>query len=322
MLTENDIQSCLDSLSLFFRETKSLVSVSYLYQPADRIVVRFQRNKLPGEKLPKTHTIYSTRERRVRRIPIVYEEGPDISPSLGHVKRHRPKSSPDRYRAAGIVLGGSFCQNTRNMNFYGTIAFTAGSVQWSITGGACAGGSCAAAPAIVSCNHVIALSDVGQPGDVIYTQEQPAFGTLTCAIPFRCGTWVDLALGTVGNVANTLKWSVKTIGGLAGIRRPNIGEFIHKHGARTNYTKGNVTGKTNINSTGGVFRGVFSTTPGFSCHGDSGSAVVAGNGDVVGIISWGDEMPCEQNPTGYFYTLDRPGEILNDFSRDGLALVF
>jgi hypothetical protein len=117
-------------------------------------------------------------------------------------------------------------------------------------------------------------------------------------------------MATATDLGVTQIWTVRQIGVLGNSNRnPNIGEGIQKFGARTGFTTGSVSGKTNIVAGGHVFNGVYSTSGGFSCPGDSGSAVVSNDvaKSLVGIIAWGDEVPCENNPRAYFYSLmDHP----------------
>src|SRR5262249_35264689 len=155
---------------------------------------------------------------------------------------------------------GSMCKNLRFPDYYGTVSFTAPSVEWRVQSGTCNGMSCRVGPTLVSNNHVIAHSDQGQIGDIIATGQVNNMGTLACVIPLRCNTSVDLALATITDPATTELFSVHQIGRLANVRRPSMGESIQKYGATTHYTRGSITAFGNIHVGGRTIIGVFQTS--------------------------------------------------------------
>src|SRR5215218_5852042 len=90
-----------------------------------------------------------------------------------------------------------------------------------------------------------------------------------------------------------------------GALQPVMGEQIMKTGARTGTTSGKITGIEHINvDVGGqvrTFNFAYRTSGGFGCPGDSGSAVVGNDLYLLGFFSWGESIPCSQNPVAYFW---------------------
>jgi len=298
------IQALLDQVTLEYIDNPAFISVEFTQE--ERIVVRFSRlDSLPKDA--RTNIVCSPVEGRPEAtIEIAYEEGPEIVESLGEVDRDPPN---EEFLATAGEMGGDQCRNANNMNYYGTISFYASSVSYD-TSGLC-NSNCSAAPALFSNNHVIARSDQASIGEVIWTPFNPDVARLSCFIPFRCNSSTDMALARVNDLTGISRFTVRTIGKMTGIRRPGIGEGIQKHGARTGYTTGTVSGQTNIKVGKYWFRRVFSTSGGFGCSGDSGSSVVGNDKNLLGIFSWGDDLPCSQNPRGYFWPFINPGTLSN-----------
>jgi hypothetical protein len=304
-LTTDDIQIALDEITELHSLSNGFISVEFTQD--EKLVVRYRELDYKISSAPEEIELTSSESGKTYKIPVEYEAGPEIIPSFGDVEIHKPYESPE---ALAGEMGGDECRNANSMNYYGTISFYAGGIELEASG-RCRK-RCGASPALMSNNHVIGRSDSGRKGEVIWTRFRADTARLECLLPFSCRGDVDVAIAKVGNISGISKWTVRTIGKLNGIRRPRIGESIQKHGARTGYTTGSVTGQTNIRVGSHTFRRVFSTSGGFSCPGDSGSSVVASNKDVIGILSWGDKVPCSSNPRGYFWTLINPGTLSDD----------
>ncbi len=303
--TTDEIQSALDEITQENDQNNGFISVEYTEK--DTIIVRYRDMKYRTHDARDSIDITSSAEGKKRKISINYEEGPDITLSFGHVDEHPPMEKSDEMVGE---MGGDQCRNSNRMNYYGTISFYSKSVSYEASGRC--NSRCTAAPALVSNNHVIARSDAGQRGESIWTPFRSDVARLECFVPLRCISSADFAMAKVNNMAGITTWTVRTIGRLAGVRRPRIGEGIKKHGARTGYTTGRVTGQSNIRVGSYTYYRVFVTNGGFGCAGDSGSSVVANNNDLVGIYSWGDDVPCSNNPRGYFWTLENPGSLNHD----------
>lgn len=305
-LTSDEIQKALDEITNSHLGNNGFVLVEFTSDGT--FVVRYTDIKYLLQGVSNEIEIFSSHERKAIKFTITHEVGPEIIPVFGNIKAHPPYASVE---ALIGEMGGDQCRNANRMDYYGTITFYAGSIQIETTGGNCSIRQCGAAPALMSNNHVIGRSDAAQRGEVIWTPFRADAAKLECLIPFSCRSSTDVAIAKVGDISGISKWTVRTIGALRGVRRPNIGEIIKKHGARTGYTTGTVTGQTNIKVGSYIYNRVFSTSGGFSCPGDSGAAVVASNNDVVGVLSWGDSAPCESNPRGYFWTFVNPGALRN-----------
>lgn len=236
-------------------------------------------------------------------MTIAYEEGPAIGTLIGHLEN----DPPFPIAATNTVAGGDQCRNAQAPTYYGTISFFCTEISVEVRG-PYGNKKCTQANAIVSNNHVIGRSDAGAAGEIINGQTITDIARLSCTMPFKLQGNVDISLGVITDLTKTQNWHVRDIGPLAGIRRP-AKEGIRKYGARTGFTSGAVTGTANIKIGQYNYFRVFVTTGGFGCPGDSGSTVVAANNDVLGIFSWADIVPCDQNPKGYFFTLIKPGTL-------------
>ncbi|WP_432473348.1 trypsin-like serine protease [Amphritea sp. HPY] len=302
--TSDEIQKALDEITEAHNQNNGFIAVEYT---EEKFVVRYRDMHYLIASAPNDIEVYSSKDNILHKVPITYESGPEIIPAFGNIEEHPP------YEQANMLvgeMGGDQCRNSNSMGSYGTITLYAKSITLEASGRCNL--TCSAAPALMSNNHVIGRSDAGRKGEVIWTPFRADTARLECLIPFSCRSDTDVALARVHNTAGISNWTVRTIGRLNNLRRPNIGESIKKHGARTGYTTGRVTGQTNIRVGAYTYRRVFSTTGGFSCPGDSGSAVVASNNDLIGVLSWGDSIPCDNSPRGYFWTLVNPGRLSED----------
>lgn len=166
-----------------------------------------------------------------------------------------------------------------------------------------------AADGFLSNNHVIADLDALPPGTALTASTrlgQPALATASLAgfIPTSDSfVMLDVAAGTGLTPPNYL-WAVRGLGPPnPAFRNPaDSGESITKSGARTGVTAGATTGRSIIRApgAGGIrwYNGIYSTTPNFHDHGDSGSIVLGNNNDIVGMATWIDDT----TKVGYFFT--------------------
>lgn len=299
ILPEDQAQDALDRLTERFGGLPEFVSVELT---STHLIVRLL--SLPSNiDLPCSIGARDSQGEHVD-VHVEYLPGPAIVPSLGRVGVD--PIDPSAVSRVG-EMGGDECRNMNASNYYGTIGLFAAKATVQLTGKCNV--QCVSEPALLSNNHVIARSDAGHAGEQIFAPTNPNVAKLKCIVPFRCESDIDFALAQVEPGAQPQYWTVRTIGLLGAVRRPRIGESIQKHGARTGYTTGVVTGVANIRVGNYLFRGVFVTTGGFACPGDSGSAVVAtSNRDLLGLHSWGDDVDCSQRPRGYFWTFIRPGQ--------------
>ncbi|HEY2783026.1 MAG TPA: trypsin-like serine protease [Steroidobacteraceae bacterium] len=302
--TDVDIQRALNSITSKYRRHPELVCVEYTH--SSRFICRFSDLRVLKGAIHDTVELRSTRLGTVSFVDIEFVEGPTISTMIGNVHLDPPLETRVPLFLDG-EMGGDQCRNANNMDYYGTITAYVRSIGYSAHNSSCQQ-DCSADNALVCCNHVIGRDDAGRPGEVIWTPFRSDTAHLSCVLPLRCSD-IDLAMATATDMTGIQRWTVRQIGLLADNRIPNIGEAIQKYGVRTGYTTGSVWSKTNINAGGHYFNGVYATTVGFGCPGDSGSAVVSNNGanSLLGVLSWVDTMPCANAPRGYFYSLtDHP----------------
>lgn len=293
--TFEEIQSILNKVAKLHESDTNFVSAEFTLE--EKIKVRYLNIKIKPSFLPLTMDLI-TQDGRIFKIEIIAEEGPSIIPSIGDVKNHPPILN--EYGLVG-EMGGDQCRNANDMGHFGTISFYVGGIQIDVNGRIC-NYHCGSDNALVSNNHVIARSDAGGIGEIVWTPFRADVARLACILPLSCQA--DFAIARFSDASNIQKWTVRTIGALNNLRNPVIGEAIKKHGARTGYTTGAILSQVVVNTGAHVYYTAFKTTPGFACQGDSGSAIVASNNDVLGIFSWVDNIPCENNPSGYFWIFD------------------
>jgi len=305
--TDSDIQIALDNLTNELSDDQRFVSVFF---DGEAFTVRYTSiDRATSTSVRKVEVLDSS-DGNLHSLSVSYEEGPNIVPSLGRVEDHEPLSD-DTHEAVGPIAGGDPCQSARDLRYYGTI--TGIFPGFTIVASGLCNFQCRSAPALISNNHVIALSDHGAPGDAIHLGLDgtgPRIATLNCILDFQCKSDTDIASANLTQTDGVIFGEIRGIGFSKKARRPVIGETIRKYGARTRLSSGRVVSQANINVGGRLFRGVFATTGGFGCPGDSGSAVVeTASTRILGVFSWSDQVPCAQNPIGYFFTLVNPGAL-------------
>jgi hypothetical protein len=304
----DELQAVLDLATEKYENLGELISVEF--NSDNQILVRFKENSIKLKELESNQKFTLKLNNEDFEFNVSLSTGPEINEAFGDIKLHPPIQAIDTQNVN--TMGGDQVRNSRDMNKYGTISFYAGSIQWE-SRGTCSI-NCTVKPALVSNNHVIALSDVGQVGDTIWTPYRADVAILDCIVPLRCTTNSDIAFARVTNRTGIKTCQIRQIGSFPfEFRRPVIGERIHKYGARTGYTTGTITGIANIRVGNRQLRGVYVTSNGFSCPGDSGSTVVAMNdtNHPLGLLSWGESIPCEQNPKGYFFAFP-PSNIIDN----------
>lgn len=295
-----EIQRVLNRIAQVHASDDNFVSAEFTGD--EKIIVRYLEHTSQSPALPSTITIPN--EKGVeKKIAISAEEGPPIVPLIGDVEKDIPFVKAP---ALAGEMGGDECRNANDMGHFGTISFYAGSLQIDVSGRIC-NYHCGSVNALISNNHVIARSDAGSIGEAIWTLFRPNVAQLACILPLSCQA--DLAVGRFSDPTGIQLWTVRTIGRLNNVRNPVIGEAIKKHGARTGYTTGTVVSQAVVNTGSHVYYNAYKTSTAFSCPGDSGSSVVAGSNDLLGILSWGDKIPCENQPAGYFWTFDFQGFV-------------
>jgi hypothetical protein len=289
----NAIQLALNRLAEMHLNDANFVSVEFTDQ--EEFKIRYLKKSQQPNFIP-TEISMITEDGAEKKLKVYSEEGPKIIPFTGDMIKDKPLT-PVELNAG--EMGGDQCGNV-NENSYGTISFYAGGLD--IAESLPCHYHCVSNSVLVSCNHVIARSDAARVGEAVWAGiSTNIVASLSCILPLSCEADLATARFTVSGIQ---LFTVRQIGRLNNVRNPRLGEPIKKYGAKTGYTTGQVVGQTVLQVNGHFFHNVFSTSPGFSCKGDSGSSVVAGNNDLLGILSWGDEIPCQNNPRGYFWIFD------------------
>ena len=291
-----DIQRALDTLTQAYESDPGFVSVGFTAD--NMIVLRFLDAARGTRNVPSSFQMSIGAEGQTVRIEVRTESGPEIAPAIGDVEKDPP------YRLApGAVageMGGDQCRNANSMTSYGTIAFYAGNAIFAQQGGCNL--RCETSPVMISNNHVIARSDAGKPGEVIWTPFRADTAKLHCVVPLRCNA--DLAFAKVTTWSGISSCRVRSIGSIfPEIRKPILGEGIRKHGARSGFTAGIVDRQENIRVGNRIYYGVYRTSRGFGCPGDSGSLVVRDDSRILGLYSWGEVIDCADDPRGWFWPL-------------------
>lgn len=299
--TFEEIQSALDAL-VFNNFTKDLNFISADYNYDGGIVVTVASLISLSSEVPNTINLLSEGENYA--IKISYEVGEEIEELIGDSEIDPPYVIED----ASVAKGGDRCINMKSPNYYGTTSFFASQIAVA------ASGRCEynykQKNIMVSNNHVIGRSDKAKKGEVIYTKANPKTALFDFLVKFSCNANVDMAVAKIEDLDRVAKWEVRELGKIGKVRRPSSKEAIRKFGARSGPTEGNVVGQSTIRVGSYYYRGVFKTSKGFACPGDSGSPVLGKNNDMVGISSWGSHSNCFEHGT-YFFTLKNPGKLLN-----------
>jgi hypothetical protein len=292
-----DVQSAIDQLTDQLVHDADLLAVEFTME--GEIQLRYRAGVPKG--LPSFAEIVLSPEGDRARVAVAAYSGPEIVPAIGDVDRHPPLT---RSPTLDVAMGGDQCRNANAMNFYGTISFFAGTAVYTQHGKCNV--NMRTSPVLISNNHVLARSDAAQLGEGIWTPSVGTVAKLDAFLPIDCNG--DLAFAQVTQWGSVRSCHVQSIGGvIADVQVPKLGEDIRKHGARTGYTGGIVGTQGNINVQGRWYRGVWGVSRGFACPGDSGSLVVRNDARMLGLHSWGENIPCEDDPRGWFWPL--PAEL-------------
>lgn len=235
-------------------------------------------------------------------IEIKYEDGPTIKEYHGDLIKEPPLDSD----LTQGILGGLAC-GIVGSNSYGTVTMTVGTFEYEASNL-----KCRERPSIISNNHVL-VKPVGTRIWVGNVNNQVA--NRTCYLPFsRKDINVDLALGKLDSFNLNGKGKIFQIGDWKNIVKVSVGGSIKKYGARSGYTSGNTTRITNIKVGNRWFRHIYETSRDFGCPGDSGSAVLDGANNWIGVYSWGEDLgenTCSKHPKGYFWAVDYRSQFLD-----------
>ncbi len=272
-----------------------LVSVGIDFANPDTIVVRHLAGAARFD-LPRYVEINGDR----------YGVRTEVSPAVGPAIA--PISELPEQAAGPPFMGGDAVRSSRDRNHYGTVGLFA-DITYDYKGRRTY--TCASTRALLSCNHVIAVSDTGERGDVLLRADGNRFGALRCFVPMLDPlVHVDVALGTYDAGLDVTRLTVRQWGKIRGIRSPKYrNEVIRKYGATTQATEGVIESIDNLRIGSKTFRGVWRTSPGFGCRGDSGSLVMGDDRKATGVYSWGEVRPCSDGPRGYFWGFADPKKL-------------
>lgn len=254
-------------------------------------------------------------------IPLERDDGTIARVPVYERLGHRPVDfaapfDPDFVGAGPPYMGGDRCHNSGEA-YQGTLGFFSNhmvfeqsgqcNVVFDVTRG------------LISNNHVLARSDRAKIGEPVWIQE-PSNETarLSHVLPLRCNA--DLAFAEALDWGSVKPQQIRGIGwlrctddGYLDVRMPNLGEGILKYGITTGLTAGTVEAIVSFPSdTGHYYRGMYRTSRGFTCPGDSGSAVVSEENALLGLIAWGDSRVCADDPHGFFFPLVRKRGLADD----------
>lgn len=193
LLSENNQQAILDEVFEKYQSFGHLISIELNYE--NQIQIRYLDGSFGIHLLKDSQIFTKVIENEIFEFEIKVSAGPKIKESIGDIRMHPPFKSSDTINYD--TMGGDQVRNTRNMNKYGTVSFYAAYIEWESRG--LCNINCNTRPAMVSNNHVIALSDSGQIGDIIWTPFRPDIAILDCALPLRCSTTSDIAFAKIIN---------------------------------------------------------------------------------------------------------------------------
>jgi len=142
--------------------------------------------------------------------------------------------------------------------------------------------------AVVSCNHILAMLDLAQPNDQIVTFRKQTDLWLDYYWPVLDNNYVpvDVAVGQSSDLTAFAENEVRGLGKIRGVAAPADRERVFKCGAATSITTAKDDGVGAIlipyyNNRTVILR---KTTPDFADVGDSGSAVLNANRELVGFV--------------------------------------
>ncbi|MBL8906334.1 MAG: hypothetical protein JNM20_06635 [Rhizobiales bacterium] len=142
--------------------------------------------------------------------------------------------------------------------------------------------------AVVSCNHILAMLDLAQLNDQIVTFRKQVDLWLEYYWPVQDAAYspVDIAVGQSSNLTAFAQNEVRGLGQVRGVTAAVDRERVFKCGAATSITTARDDGVGAIRMPYYKDRTVWlrKTTPDFADVGDSGSAVLNSNRELIGFV--------------------------------------
>jgi hypothetical protein len=302
MMDSSTSVSILDHLLDQYGSIDSLVAIQHAAdEDEDLFVVRI--GVFGGRK---QEAVFSQRVPGINHlIRVRIEYGPRIQfaayPIVGDPNDPLGGELPPSKPVGQNYIGGDRIMNIRS-DSWGTLGFPA-KFGLDISNGpsTCSTGR---SPCLISNNHVIAMNDAGRVGDSInwlngfILNEQ--IGQLSCFIPINSVPRIDVALAPL-TITNVAWFELAGIGKITGaVGSPKYNVQYKKSGARTGVKAGVFAGYAHIYVDGRLYKSVGCMSRGFSCKGDSGSVIVDGSMNLIGIVFAGEQLPCGDEPYTYF----------------------
>jgi hypothetical protein len=142
--------------------------------------------------------------------------------------------------------------------------------------------------AVVSCNHILAMLDFALPNDQLVTFRKQTDLWLEYYWPVLDNNLppVDIAVGQSSDLAAFAENEVRGLGDIRGVAAPADRQRVFKCGAATSITtaRDDGVGAIQISYYNGRTVILRKTTPDFADVGDSGSAVLNANRELVGFV--------------------------------------
>lgn len=290
-LDDDLVQEILDELTNKYHNLPGFISVS---EEEGRKGTYFKIT-VKDQRIVNVPKIFKYTSKNIEiDVNLRVDSGLEIIPYY-YVYKNKKELKNDLESAKPIAIGGDKIWHNK-LGGYGTLSFTAKKIMMKNRRKKCEGSN-----VCISNNHVLAMWDEADKGDPISTPWHNPFASLYCWFKVtKTANPNDLALGKIIDIQNTTFGAIRSIGTITGAIDAKKGMKVRKYGARTNLTKGKVKGLANIKVKKSIFNGVRKLTKGFSCAGDSGSAVLTDSLKVVGFVFAGEKKPCDQKPYSYF----------------------
>ncbi len=246
------------------------------------------------------------------KIELKYYESPPITNSLGDLNEVEPAQLMEDIHSdsgASRIKGGMIC-GVHGTTKVGTV--TLSGVRMGVVSGRY---KCFNSYFGFLSNAHVLVSGTSKKIWVMSREENKS--TFECSIPLnKKNIHIDFALARIDPQHNIPTGSILSIGRIREQGAASAGMQIQKYGAISGYSQGTVTRKTNIFADGRWWRGVYESSGGFACQGDSGSAVIDSNLKMIGVHSWSELLPCQNDPKGYFYPTPPAKELGFDLCSD------
>lgn len=304
MSKEEAALSATNNLTELLKGEPNVLSIDFDYEDPSVLKIRVEdlkaQEKLRGRVQAQVEGVSSAGDAYTFQVEVVI--GPKILPAIADtsVKSISPRLAP--------AQGGDRL-STLNSSTWGTAGVFFAGIQIEASHLPNTKYVCSGTHVVLSNNHVIGGLDTVPFGTVIVADPAPQQrGVLGCIFPVKdILVHMDFALGINFPAAGYTHGALRNLGQVNPvIRNPaDNGEPIRKLGARSGVTSGVTIGRTSIRAPGWNgdrwYQGVYKTSPDFLHHGDSGSIVIGGNNDLVGMATWVED-PDTPSAHGYFYT--------------------